>query len=404
MTNWTRSAALAEVRGRLWRYLSGAATPEAASGAAESLWELPMGEMRRLVATRICTSDATERMLDAVEDLLPRLPSNTKLTEEEVVGHVAGPIDWQRTHQLQLASGDRTRFICLPATRHYESPLAHLVAFVLEKCQELCIAARMSGGSGPARIIVTQARARSARLARHTKVRDVAARRPDRRQLAALQRRRGVAPIVEFAELYSSGYERLELPTVQQVVESHLLAPMEDDKLFELQVGFRLAVAFESNGFSSLAPTLIEPGSPAPLARLQRDGREVRIWWQRSALPLAGIDVGRYGEALSGAGLQGSALLPDLTIEFLAQNRIVLVEIKHTSADRPPVHAGIKDALLYLMDAQQHFARQPYPHALVAALGAAAGNTEGRVVVTGADAEQLEPLVAAVVKAHHSET
>lgn len=175
---------------------------------------------------------------------------------------------------------------------------------------------------------------------------------------------------------------------------------MDDDRLFELQIGFRVAAAFESHGFASHPPTLIEPSSPAPLARLQRGGQEVRIWWQRSALSMVGIGVGRYREALSGAGLRGSALLPDLTIEIPAQNRIVLVEVKHTSTERAPVHAGLKDALLYLMDARQHFADQPHPHAVVAALGAAAGNTDGRVVVTGGGPEQLGPLAAAIINAH----
>ena len=403
MTTWSRSGALAEVSDRLWRYLSAAATPEAASGAAEGLWKLSPGDMRRLVATRICTSDAAGRMLDAVEALLPRLSANTRLTEEEVIGRVTGPIDWRGTRRLQTASGDRTRFVCLPVSRHFDSPLGRLIVFALTKCQVMCDAAQLVGSPGQTDLIIEEVRKRSARLIQHTKLRGVPPHLGNRRHLTTLQRRRGVAPIIEFAALYLDSYEALEFPVVKQVVEDQLLAPLEDDRLFELQVGFRLVTAFELCGFTSHPPTLIEPGSPAPLALLERDGQRVRIWWQRSALHLMGLDSGLYKDALTGAGLKASALLPDLTIEFPSTQRFVLVEVKHTATDRAPVHAGVKDSLLYLVDAKEHFAHQPFPHAAVAALGAAAGSLDGRIIVTGGESEQLNPLAGRIIEAHSSD-
>jgi hypothetical protein len=146
--------------------------------------------------------------------------------------------------------------------------------------------------------------------------------------------------------------------------------------------------------------SLIEPGSGAPLARLRLGVDEVSVWWQRATLRFVGLVEGLYAQALRGAGFTGPALRPDFIIEFTSSGRIVLVETKYTESDGSPVHSGVKDALLYLMDARAFFDDEPFPHALVAAMGVRSGSVEGRVLISGGEPEQLGPQISEIVAAH----
>lgn len=397
MTTWNFADALSEVRLHLWRFLSGSAHPSAIASSAEGLWDLPSGEIRRLIAAHLVLSEATENMLMAAALLLPRIPADTRLAEEELLGRVHGPVDWQRTRQLQLSSGDRRRFLCLPPDRHFDTALARLIKSCLTDCLTLGEAAALRGSAGPVRTKMERTTSTARRLVQHTKLRQARKAMPTAGQLVAIGARRHTEPLLQFARAFSEGFVGLEPAMTRTVIEEQLLAPADDETLFELLVGCRLTAEFEAVGFVLSNRSLIEPGGRAPLAVMRRGSELLRIWWQRSALPIAGLKTGLYAQCLLDAGIGRASLRPDFVLEFATSGRVVLVEVKHTVSDAAPVHAGVKDALLYLMDARDWFDAQPFPHAVVVAFGADSC-TGGRVIVSGERPDQIRRSVRAVVE------
>lgn len=400
MATWDRQTALREVRQDLWRYLSAAAEPEDMASMAESLWSLPRGDIRRLVAAHILLSETTASMLVAVERLLPRMPASTQFVEEEVLGRITGPVDWHQTRQRQLTSGDRTRFICRPPDRHYDTPLGRLLSFAVHGCIELLEVTALRGAKGAAYHDLQAVQAKARRLTASAKLKGIPPVVPAAGQLASLARRRDVGPVVAFAQSVQEAYHQLDRSVTEAVVNSRLLAPSSDATLFELLVAFRLMRAIEDSGLPPARRRLIEPDRSHPLARFDTPSGPLTVWWQRSAFPIVADGPGLYADALRDAGLSASALRPDLIVQFPDDDRFVLVEIKHTIADEPPVRAGVSDALLYLMDAREHFDGQPFPHALVVAYGAEAGGLDGRVIATGSDRVQLRDAALALLHRH----
>jgi hypothetical protein len=165
-----------------------------------------------------------------------------------------------------------------------------------------------------------------------------------------------------------------------------------------LLVAFRLIDRLESSGYELLPLGLIEPGASSPLAIFRRGESRLQVWWQRSVLPLVDLTTGLYADSLQSAGMRRSSLRPDLILEFEEPDHVVLVEVKHTVLEQSPVHAGIKDALLYLMDAREHFDAQAWPHALVVAQGASTTMSNGRVLVCGGRNGEIEDAVDLVVR------
>lgn len=395
--SWDRAAALDEVSASLWRYLSRASRAETIAASAERILDLQPGDVQRLVGAHLLVSDVTAAMLSSVGGVLKRMPSSTQLVEQELVGRVHGPVDWNRTSQLRLSSGDRTRYICLPPDRSYDSALARLVSYVLSAAEKLHLAASVRGSEGDFGSRLTEVETLRKRLAGHVKLDGVRPILPNLRDLGALSRRPHTEPLIRFARTFVDSFQHLDPATVRAVVEEQLLVPAADDALFELLVAFRLIDRFESHGFELLPGGLIEPGVSAPLATFRRAGSRLRVWWQRSVLPLVDLETGLYADSLHAAGMRRSSLRPDLIVEFENPDHVVLVEVKHTVLEQSPVHAGVKDALLYLMDARAHFDNQPWPHALVVAQGASTTLNNGRLMVCGGRHGEIEDAVDLLV-------
>src|SRR4051794_33756951 len=87
--------AAAEVRARLWRYLSASSSPLDVAPLAERLFSLPPGELRRLSAVHLALQPATAEMLGAAARLLRELPSSVQRAEVELVGAVRPPVAWE---------------------------------------------------------------------------------------------------------------------------------------------------------------------------------------------------------------------------------------------------------------------------------------------------------------------
>src|SRR6185369_14861717 len=94
---WNRATALHDIRHRLWLCLSSAATVERdLAPIVEDVWQLERRDLQRLTAVHLAIGNQTEVVLRAVERLLRELPSSVTRADQELDGHVRGPVAWER--------------------------------------------------------------------------------------------------------------------------------------------------------------------------------------------------------------------------------------------------------------------------------------------------------------------
>lgn len=387
-SRWNRDETLRELRSHLWRYLSQSAAVNAVESVVEDLWQLSTGETRRLAATHVALDPATARMIDEAPRALHRLRSTVYARMNEESGRLTGPVDWQRTFERRLQTGQPTLFVSRPSERRYDTPEARLIALCLRSCSDLGELTDLNADSALGRPVTSPSR--SARyLLGHAKLEGVTAIRDVPERVLESLGRRGYQAFVDYWRLFRDAVGNLLPQTVADVVTHRLLSPADDEALFELLVGFRLLGQLELRGFTSSFGGLLSGGQRAFASASRRDVK-LTLWWQRSpwsVLPdWRGADS-VYGEVLASAGLARSSLRPDFILEFSEPaRRVVLVEAKHTSrAGFAPDRAGVFDALAYLQDTEGRFAPSALPHIIVVAQNSSATPALHRIMVSGPD-------------------
>ena len=381
---WDRQTVLQSVSDRIWRYLNAQATTEPLPSIAERLFDLPRGELRRLAATHLAVDEGTNQVLDAAEKLLKELPSSVFRIEEELVGAARGPIQWTRTLQRQNATADPTRFICLPPERRYDTVLARLLKLAIWRCHQLTVEAdvKESGRLGEQ---LSHLAARSSRLLDHRKLADV----PKvtdlaERSLQGLHRYPHTELLIDFVRRTRETVDLLEPSAVREVIEARLLAPLTDDRLFELVAGFKIIDWLESVGFET-APQLVGTAGRVPLATFTGPSN-LTLWWQLGLWNILGSPGGAYRDILDANDMRRQQLRPDLVLVCNNPRRTLLIEVKQTgSEDASPERRGVLEAMAYLYDAAAALATLPTPQALVVAWDASTIPGLAPIVVSSQD-------------------
>jgi hypothetical protein len=216
------------------------------------------------------------------------------------------------------------------------------------------------------------------------------------RSLQGLHRFPHTELLIDFVR---KAYETLELldPTaVRNAVETQLLAPLTDDRLFELVVGFEIIDWLEHAGYR-VKSQLVGGAGSVPLATFTGP-TPLLLWWQRGLWNTLNGQGGQYLDILNANKMARQQLRPDLVLTTLDQSRILLIEVKQTRvADVSPERRGVLEAMAYLYDAGERFEDLPRPHALVVAWNANAIPGVGAVMV--ADQFNIPAAMERVVNA-----
>jgi hypothetical protein len=250
---------------------------------------------------------------------------------------------------------------------------------------------------GPIGATIGQFASEARHLLGHTKLTDVTEVEfiPER-TLESFRRFRHAEPLVTFVRSVREAIDLFDTTRLRATINSQVLAPLTDDRLFELMVGFDLVEAFVEQGFRQDVD-LVEPG--VPFARF-RWPYPVEIYWQRSPWRIFPSERAhsRYRQTLRSARMPVAALRPDFFLVVGTERRPMIVEVKQTTREGSrPERRGILDAMAYLHDAQDVVARVDKPHALVVAWNARATPALDEIVVASQDTlkNAVELLLAA---------
>ncbi|WP_028061194.1 hypothetical protein [Candidatus Solirubrobacter pratensis] len=361
-------AMLAEVREHLPLFLAPAASERHDPvGDVEGLTGLHPEDLRRVIATHLCLSEAVSAFIGTLPQGLRR-PVMSSVRPREVTQAVRGPVDWSATVRARAGSGaDPTLFVVRPGRRIFDTPENRAVAWALRELEVAALRAlRLVAGAGPSGTEVGwQARLSEVlftvrRAWRVEWLREVTPQRPDARTLQRLAATRSAFYRVHVGRVVRT-LLAAQQPSAQALVKTlceRYFVPDKAWRLFEVMVALRLARAFaHAAGGPRLARLLVGADGTDPYARYQlHDGDQVQLVYQ--GWPAA-PGASRRWMVAKRHGFHPGFSQPDLTIRRTgAQADCIVLELKAT---RSPSYlgAGLSQLLGYLSDRADLFGPTP---------------------------------------------
>lgn len=352
MARFNREAVVGELADRLWRYASPGA--HLGSGGLPSEVGLAIDPHAFEVSLRahLALSPIAGAMIAAAGPIADRLPSVASRSTAELDGEVEGDIDWARTIERRLETGEEVLFVCAPIRRKFESLHARVLKTALLAYEHSAL--KTSLESGPARTVIDQRLEATHKVLHKIKLGGVRPlNQPSERQLERVSGRYGMLPVVQYLR-HLRNVERRECGEISQLFRDVVLAPSDNARLFELKVGLDLVDGFLNRGFRLQMLQAIA-SSRHPFAQLTDDDGQIQIWFQKAMGSVPGLttSASRYSATRAANHLTRSSLLPDFIITDRRVSRTLLVEVKLSESLRPSqshVSRGIMDAFAYLHD------------------------------------------------------
>jgi hypothetical protein len=331
---WDRNARIAEVRDRIWSYLSPASRFET-SGllVAAALLKWPEADALRLAELQFLLSAEVGELLQEMPRLVRRLATASASDEELTAERLHGPVDWNATLALRASAGSRHLFVTVPARRVYQTPENELLVHVLDSI--VGIAQRtgwdeLLAKQGPA-ATVRERLSEATRWQQSRMLATVTRVRPTPRSLARIasgrSRLRYAAPLGAYAKL-TSLVEQLDRQAVRAAIENAGLVTANEATLLELLTTFRVIDELRNGGWQMQPFALFEGRVHASGQR--GDGRQIDLWYQSTPPDLR--TRSRYKHVLASHGFSRQhGLRPDLVLRWADRGgycRWLLIECK----------------------------------------------------------------------------
>jgi hypothetical protein len=375
-TCWTdgeRERILAEVADNLWRYVGRhACAMPAATRLLADLTGLSMESLETLRHLHLLLSEDVSRFID---EALPALLRGLRpvAPPEAVAGRVVvrGRIAWGATMAARARRGGSDRALHVSATPRpqYGTAEARLLVRTLDALAQACarLSALASGGEDGwtaqvERVETAVGRARSHRLLAAVHVAEA----PAMADLAASHRspRQAARTLARVYDHYCRLVAHPTLSALLEALRQRVLAPLDDDALYELWALLGAATVFDEAGWTLDVAGLVGRAAVPFTYRAPGGGTVARLRFGHT--PAHWRRASRYCTVFDRYGLAGAVRRPDLIVELRQsrRRRHLLVEVKRTR-DPQYIADSIYKVLGYLADFEAVFAGQEGARALL---------------------------------------
>jgi hypothetical protein len=331
---WDRKARIADVRDRIWLYVSPASRFEpSAVLVAAALLKLPETDLRRLGELQFVLSEEVGQFLSAMPRLVRQLATSSTREEQWTIERLHGPILWSRTLALRSAIGSQLLFVTSPAERDYQTPENELLVYVLDA---IAAAAKSSGWTdsrthGAAADVVRERLSKALRWQQSRMLLAIDRLRPTPRTVARIRssrRCRHYAPVLSAYRKLVALVERTDPELIRKAVEHTRIVTADEATLFELLTTFRLCDALNTQGWN-LHPFRLFGGQVTTYG-IRSDGRRLDLWYQCTP---ASLGTGsRYRQVLAAHTFPRTRdLRPDMVLNWKdpeGHDRRLLIECK----------------------------------------------------------------------------
>ncbi|CCQ35033.1 hypothetical protein [Halorhabdus tiamatea] len=265
--------------------------------------DLNIADLNQLKTLHFVLSDAVYKFVQKLPERLRRLKTVNKREQTVTRSEVRGRVDWSKTRQRRYRTGynNRTLFVVDIPEVEYDIPenrvLKKFLASIAEPLREDVLSLDQSWASHwPQNRIL--------RLQRHLQQNVYLKRLPDPADIS-LSRRDLTAARQSRQTLYSEAERLLQLhqdflddrdrPEVRELLESTLVVPTSDARLFELFCVFAMIRRLQAR-FSGLTIQRIQPGMEE-LAKLGSNEQEIAIYYDQGG-PLSFFEEYPQSETL----------------------------------------------------------------------------------------------------------
>lgn len=337
----------------------------------EKITGLTSEELQILKIINFLLSDEVKELIDILPPLMRNLAHSTRKETIECRGMVRGRIDWGLTLKERYSHGfnDPSLFICKPASKMYDLPENQLLKFILNKIIKsgdnieflpILTEDTLDESEVNNYVDIIQARRSAVRnILKHVQFRNITLPpfvQPKTLQRTKNHRNRNYQPVVKCYELYENIFIINSPDALQKLIEKQLLEPLNNDKLYELYILFKILEKLEQKG-GKISIGLLKPGQkPTPYAAQYQDENEtINIYYQK--MPGRCWKYSKYKEIFKlYKGVQVNSRRPDIILEFIKNNNYSysLIEVKRTQ-NRDYIVDSVYKVIGYLSDFKKCF-------------------------------------------------
>jgi hypothetical protein len=339
-----RKSVLDFLKPYLLKILSSESAPNI-EDSIEKITGLNSSELQLIKKIHFLLSSEVRELIAILPYLMRNLSHSTEKETVECRGMVKGRIDWGLTIKERYSRGfnDPTLFICKPASKMYDLPENQLLKFILNKIQDF--SENIDFINIPEEDVFEESQMKyyssiifdkyfaSKKTLKHVQfqyIKDVKFIKAKNLQRTRNHRNKHYRTVVNCYNLYQDLFILNDQKTLRKLVEKQLLEPLNNDKLYELYVLFKIIEKLESLD-GSVSIGLVKPGKKANnyIAQYKSAEKTINVYYQK--MPGGCWKNSEYKEIFDSYNLGVSLRRPDIILEFEEDHSYRLVEVKRSS-------------------------------------------------------------------------
>ena len=329
------------------------------------LFNLKENELNTLKSVHFFLSSQLNDFIEILPQLMRNLSHST--SKEKIIskGIIKGKIDWNKTFKIRYSQGynDLSLFACTLPSKSYDLCENQLLKFLLKKIVYLFentlnfipkknieinesdindIEINKSDNWQEEVGLKYSMVKKTLKNVYFNEITDVNLIKLKTLRKAFIHRNHFYKKLVNLYKLYEDLFISNDLGVLKSIVETQLLKPADDDRLYELYIFFNLVDSLKVKKLGLLMPN----NDYAVLGYY--DNCEVKIYYQE--VPKGDFSYSKYKEIFKNYDINVSLRRPDILIDFNGSYRIV--EVKKTS-DQNYIRDSVYKVLGYLNDFKQ---------------------------------------------------
>ncbi|MBA3405729.1 MAG: hypothetical protein H0U13_13795 [Gemmatimonadaceae bacterium] len=371
---WNRQEQILDVRDKIWRYVSSAASGEALKLYAAAVLQIPASDVRTLGIVQFLTGDEVGRFVGDLPRLVRRLTTTTERQEEASAERVRGAIRWSKTFSYRAATGIPHLYVTAPAQRVFNTPENQLLLYLLRVIPELAKRIRWyRSKSEAAGKLVSERVAEVEKWGQLRMLAEIEFAPPSARTFADVRtgrHRRTYQAVIDAYQAHALLTRMLDREQIRRAVEEHALITSRDSILMELLSFFNVVDALSSSELAwKLEPLNVFLGGVG-LNGTHSDGRGLSLWYQKAPKELVAGSI--YRAVQRRHGLKNAPKRPDLVLRITKDDttRWIVGEIKFREGGvNDAARSALADLLMYRRDFRKTLRGQTAPYGLGIAWG-----------------------------------
>lgn len=362
-----REEVLNYLKPHLWRILFKESLPNI-EYQIKQFMGLTSEELLILKRINFLLSDEVKSLIEILPYLMRNLAHSTRKETLECKGMVRGRIDWGLTIKERYSQGfnDPSLFICKPASKMYDLPENQLLKFILheivnfgDSIEYLPILAEEILEDKEVNNYIDSIQIRRAAVRstlKHIQFRHIILPHyvsPKTLQKTRNHRNRHYHTVVKCYELYHNLFIEYSKDALQKLLEKQLLEPLNNDKLYELFVLFKVIENLKEKG-GEISMGLLKPGKKRTtyVAQYKDENVTINVFYQK--MPGGCWKTSEYKDIFKFYNLNVSSRRPDIILEFVEANLYRLIEVKRTDK-RNYIVDSVYKVIGYLSDFKKCF-------------------------------------------------